>query len=109
MNQKIEGRTEQWLNVSAHILMEDADRLQHCLLEIYKNKPELCCYASELAQLRTLGPLMEDNLLQIWNAKTVGSVDRIIRKNRWDQPADRALLFLAKLVKQDLKRTQTIH
>jgi hypothetical protein len=109
MNQNIEGRTEQWLNVSAHILMEKPDRLQHCILEIYKNKPELCCYATELAQLRMIGPLMEDNLLQIWNAKTVDSIDRIIRQNRHDQPADRALHFLAKLVKWNIEQIQTIH
>ncbi|HHD63087.1 MAG TPA: hypothetical protein ENK96_01700 [Desulfobulbaceae bacterium] len=109
MNKNIEGRTEQWLNVSAHILTEKPDRLQHCILEIYKNKPELGCYATELAQLRMIGPLMENNLLQIWNAKTVDSIDRIIRQNCHDQPADRALLFLAKLVKWKIEPMQTTH
>jgi len=109
MQQGYTEETEQWLKVSAHVLMEKPERLQRCILKIYKNKPEMCCYATELAQLRMTGPTMENSLLQIWAAKTGDSIDLIVRQNTHDHPAGRALFFLAELVKKGLKHGQTIH
>ena len=109
MQRGINGQAEQWLKVSAHVLMEDLERLQPRILEIYKNKPGMCSYATDLAQLRMTGPTMENSLLQIWNAETVDSIDQIVQQNIQDHPAGRALFFLADLVKQDLKRMQTVH
>ena len=103
------GETEQWLKVSAHVLTEEPGRLQKCILDIYKNKPEMCSYATELAQLRMTGPSMENSLLRIWDAKSVDSIDLIVRQNNNDHPAGRALSFLADLVKLDLERSRTIH
>jgi len=109
MNQKFDEQIDQWLNVSAHILEERPSKLQHSILKIYRNKPEFCCYATELAQLRMIGPVMENNLLRIWNAKTADDIDRLTQLNSNKQPADRALLFLATLVKMNIERIQTIH
>ncbi|HEB70432.1 MAG TPA: hypothetical protein ENI88_12565 [Desulfobulbus sp.] len=107
--QEYTGETEQWLKVSAHVLMEEPERLQSCILTIYKDRPEMCSYATELAQLRMTSPTMESSLLQIWSAKTADSVDLIVRQNNHDHPAGRALSFLADLVKKDLERAQTVH
>ncbi len=103
------GETEQWLKISAHVLREEPEQLQKCILDIYKNKPEMCSYATELAQLRMTGPSMENSLLQIWDAKTVDRIDLIVRQSNHNHPAGRALSFLADLVKLDLERSQTIH
>lgn len=104
-----QGQTEQWMKVSAHVLTEEPKRLQECILKIYKDKPEMCSYATDLAQLRMTGPSMESGLLQIWAAKTADSVDLIVRQNTHDHPAKRALFFLADLVKKDLERLQIVH
>jgi len=107
--QEYTGETEQWLQVSAHVLTEEPEQLQSCILKIYKNKPEMCSYATDLAQLRMTSPTMENNLLEIWGAKTVDRVDLIVRENNHEHPAGRALTFLADLVKKDLERAQTVH
>ncbi len=109
MNQHAIEQSELWLQVSAKVLMEEPARLQQCILAIYKNRPELCCYATDLAQLRMTGPAMETNLLEIWEAKTVDSIERIIGKNNNDHPAGRALSFFADLMKANLTPQQTVH
>ncbi len=101
--------TEQWLSVSAQILQEEPKRLQYRLLQIYKDKPALSCYATELAQLRMIGPIMEKYLLRIWDASSPQGIDRIIGEINPDQPTDRALRFLARLVKKGIKQGQTMH
>ncbi len=102
-------QTKQWLSVSAQVLLEEPEQLQHRLLQIYKNRPELSCYATELAQLRMIGPMMEKCLLRIWDATTVNGIDKIVREVSHEQPTDRALRFLAGLVKQGIEQGQTIH
>ena len=102
------GQTEQWLRVSAHVLMEDPKRLQCRILEIYRQNPELCCYATDLAQLRLADPDMESRLLQIWDAQSTDRVDKIIDQTSKNHPADRALLFFADLVKNDLEDPKAI-
>ena len=109
MQQTLKEQTEQWLKVSAHVLMEQPEQLQKCIVEIYKNKPEMCGYATDLAQLRMTGPTMENSLLQIWGAETADSIDLIVRQNTHNHPAERALIFLADLVKKDIERVETIH
>lgn len=100
---------EQWLRVSAQILQEDPKRLQYRLLQIYKDKPELSCYATELAQLRMIGPMMEQYLLRIWDATSPNGIDQIIGEINPKQPSDRALRFLARLVKKEIEQGQTSH
>ena len=109
MNQPAIGQSEQWLQVSAKVLMEDPARLQQCILTIYKNRPELCCYATDLAQLRMTGPAMETNLLEIWEAKTIDCIEQIIGKTGNDHPAERALSFFADLVKANLDPLRIVH
>ena len=102
--------TEQWLSISAQVLMEEEQQLQLRILEIYKNNPGLCRYATDLAQLRMSGPDMENCLLQILDAKTAESVDVIVHKSAmYNKPTERVLIFFADLVKNDLKRLQTVH
>ncbi len=101
--------TEQWLSVSAQILQEEPKQLQYLLLQIYKDKPALSCYATELAQLRMIGPLMESYLLRIWDATSPKGIDQIIGEIRSGQPNDRALRFLARLVKKGIEQGQTTH
>lgn len=109
MQEAMKGATEQWLKVSAWVLAEDPERLQKCILDIYKNRPEMCSYATELAQLRMTGPKMENSLLRIWDAKSADSVDMIVRRNSHAHPAGRALSFLAELVKKNLEGCGTVH
>ena len=90
MNQPVIGQTEQWLQVSAQILMEEPARLQQCILTIYKNRPELCCYATELA-------------------KTIDCIERIIGKTGNNLPAGRALSFFADLVKANLDPLRIVY
>ncbi len=100
---------EQWLRVSAQILQEDPKRLQYRLLQIYKDKPALSCYATELAQLRMIGPMMEQYLLRIWDATSPNGIDQIIGEINTEQPSDRALRFLARLVKKEIEQGQASH
>jgi len=109
MQKGYEGQAKQWLRVSAQVLMEEHERLQPRILEIYKNNPGLCCYATDLAQLRMTGSDMESSLLQILDAKTVESIDLIVKETALHHPAERALIFFADLVKKDLERLQTVH
>ena len=102
-------KNEQWLNVSAQILQEEPKRLQYRLLQIYKDKPALSCYATELAQLRMIGPMMEKYLLRIWDATSSTGIDQIIGEINPGQPTDRALRFLARLVKEGIEQGQTTH
>ncbi len=101
--------SEQWLSVSAQILQEDPKQLQYRLLQIYKDKPALSCYATELAQLRMIGPMMEKCLLRIWDATSSTGIDQIIEEINSGQPTDRALRFLAQLVKEGMKQGLTTH
>jgi hypothetical protein len=103
------GQAKQWLKISSQILTEEHERLQPCILKIYKKNPGLCCYATDLAQLRMTGSDMENNLLQILTATTVERIDLIVNKTAPHHPAQRALIFFADLVKRDLERPQTIH
>ena len=105
----VEGQARQWLRVSAQVLMEEHEQLQPRILEIYKNNPELCSYATELAQLRMTGPDMESSLLQVLGARTVEGLDLIVKKVALHHPAVRAFLFFADLVRRDLDRLQTTH
>jgi len=105
------GKTEQWLDVSAQVLHEKPEQLQYRLLQISRNCPELSCYATELAQLRMIGPVMEQRLLQIWDATSTTSIDKIVRQASYDRQTDRVLHFLATLVKIDIDKEKktTIH
>ncbi len=101
--------TEQWLRVSAQILQEEPGRLQYRLLQIFKDKPALACYATELAQLRMIGPMMEQYLLRIWDATSPNGIDQIVGEINPEQPTDRALRFLARLVKKEIEHDQAPH
>ncbi len=102
-----QANKEQWLKVSAHVLMEKSDQLQPRILEIYKNSPGLSSYATDLAQLRMTGKDMEQILLQIWDAQTTTSIDQIISTNHLHHPATRALTFFANLMKSTLEKETT--
>ena len=103
-------RTRQWLQVSGQVLQVEPDRLQRRLLQISEERPALSCYATELAQLRMIGPEMEQTLLTMLTAQSIHSVDRITDRICRDQPVHRALLFLAELMKQGLaEKNSTAH
>ena len=101
--------TKQWLQISVQVLEEEHGRLQPRILEIYKSNPGLCSYATDLAQLRMSGSSMENRLNQILTAKTIESIDLIVNETALRHPAERAFLFFANLVRNDLKKPETIH
>lgn len=109
MEEDHEGQAGQWLRVSAQVLREEQERLQPCIIEIYKNTPGLSSYATDLAQLRLTGPEVEKSLLQILDAKTVETIDLVVKKTALHHPAERAFLFFAYLAKRDLEGMQTVH
>jgi len=109
MQKEYKGQAKQWLRVSAQVLMEEHERLQPRILEIYKNNPGLCSYATDLAQLRMSGADMESSLLQILDAKTIERIDLVVKETAFHHPAERAFLFFADLVRRDLQRLQTVH
>jgi len=109
MQQARQEQRERWLHVVDFILSEEQDHLQHGILKVYQDYPELCSYASDLAQLRTLGTGMEDSLSTIRSAQNIASIDQVLQKQIFEHPAERALYFLAELVKEDLEEGSQTH
>jgi len=98
-------QTRKWLNTTSQVLHERPERLQKLVLQISEKNQEIGFYASDLAKLRMSGLVMEDILIRIWNADSVGNVDQILeRQILANIPCTPALSFLADLIKTDLAR-----
>ncbi|RUM35544.1 MAG: hypothetical protein DSY50_04460 [Desulfobulbus sp.] len=104
-----------WLSATSRVLHERPERLQHLIMQIANNSPEMGRYASDLARLRMSGIIMENMLFKIWKANSSRQVDQIILQSyQFEHPCTGALTVLADLIKKDLsgrnnQPLQTVH
>ena len=92
-----------WLNTTSRVLYERPERLQKLVLLISEQDQEMGAYASDLAKLRMSGLVMENILINIWNADSVDLVDKVLQQQILvNLPSTPALAFLANLIKIDL-------
>ena len=105
-------QSRKWFSTTFQVLYERPERLQKIVLHISKENPEMGSYASDLARLRMSGLVMEDILIRIWNADSVGHVDQILKQQilvNFPCTPTPALAFLADLIKTDLARGCRLH